>query len=267
MEFEEKVKQKLSFLDDIQKNKYHKISRLVFEELTDSVNSTHNHLALGLHIHEPDSIQYLQNRIEKLKEELQSYSDFITGFIFIMVTNKFFNLEEFREDSETYSEESFFYVHSFVLSLFEVEDINTLDVEILNDAITISEIELEDQDYYLSEINLFVKGSSLAVEFELAKRIKNRKLKKGSIKIELPERKLNWQLDGLEVAELTKALIKSNKVIGHKSEKEVFDEVMKFFNVEFDKREKLQTIKQRTKDKTPFLDQLTHSLNNWIGNV
>lgn len=76
---------------------------------------------------------------------------------------------------------------------------------------------------------------------------------------------INWQGTTLEFSEFTKALIESSFIGKVKNEKEVFEKMKQFFNVEnFDKSDKLKQVRQRTKDLTPAINTLETALINWI---
>lgn len=76
---------------------------------------------------------------------------------------------------------------------------------------------------------------------------------------------INWQGTTLEFSEFTKALIESGFIGKVKNEKEVFEKMKQFFNVEnFDKSDKLKQVRQRTKDLTPAINTLETALINWI---
>jgi len=76
---------------------------------------------------------------------------------------------------------------------------------------------------------------------------------------------LKWQGTQLEFAELTKALIQSNKLNNELTQSEIFNRLKLFFNVEeFKESEKLKDIRKRTNTLTPFINTLETSLTNWI---
>jgi hypothetical protein len=78
---------------------------------------------------------------------------------------------------------------------------------------------------------------------------------------------LNWQGTPLEFAELTKALIQSNKLNEELTQTEIFNRLKLFFNVEdFKENDKLKDIRKRTNTLTPFINVLETSLTNWIKN-
>lgn len=76
---------------------------------------------------------------------------------------------------------------------------------------------------------------------------------------------LNWQGTPLQFTELIKALIKSNMISPELSEKERFERLRQFFNIDtFNENDKLKDIRKRTNTTTPFIHILETSLNNWI---
>ena len=76
---------------------------------------------------------------------------------------------------------------------------------------------------------------------------------------------LNWQGTTLEFSEFSKALIESGLIGKVKNEKEVFDNMKQFFNVDdFDKSDKLKQVRNRTKELTPLINRLEVALTNWI---
>lgn len=80
-----------------------------------------------------------------------------------------------------------------------------------------------------------------------------------------PANSLNWQGSTLEFSEFSKALIESGLIGKITNEKEVFEKMKHFFNVEdFDKSDKLKQVRNRTKTLTPVIQVLETSLTNWI---
>ncbi len=78
---------------------------------------------------------------------------------------------------------------------------------------------------------------------------------------------LNWQGSELQLMELIKALIENNSLNPNLTDKEIFKRFFKFLNIkEFNHTQKLQDIKKRTKDLTPFINTLEISLSNWVKN-
>jgi hypothetical protein len=76
---------------------------------------------------------------------------------------------------------------------------------------------------------------------------------------------LKWQGTELQLTELAKALKESNLLNPELSQKAIFERFKEFMQVEnFNEADKLKEIRKRTKDKTPLLNILETSLNNWI---
>ena len=76
---------------------------------------------------------------------------------------------------------------------------------------------------------------------------------------------LKWQGTELQLTELAKALKESNLLNPELSQKAIFERFKEFLQVEnFNEADKLKEIRKRTKDKTPLLNILETSLNNWI---
>lgn len=76
---------------------------------------------------------------------------------------------------------------------------------------------------------------------------------------------LNWSGTKLELSELIKALIQSNKLNTGMHQNEIFKRFRDFLNVEeFDENDKLRDISERTKTTAVFINKLEISLNNWI---
>jgi ATP-dependent Clp protease ATP-binding subunit ClpA len=70
---------------------------------------------------------------------------------------------------------------------------------------------------------------------------------------------------GVGKTELAKALKESNLLNPELSQKAIFERFKEFMQVEnFNEADKLKEIRKRTKDKTPLLNILETSLNNWI---
>jgi 6-pyruvoyl-tetrahydropterin synthase len=83
--------------------------------------------------------------------------------------------------------------------------------------------------------------------------------------VEPPLKTLNWQGTTLEFSELSKALCESGLIGKVKNDKEVFESMKQFFNVEdFDKSDKLKQVRNRTKELTPLINRLEVALTNWI---
>lgn len=74
---------------------------------------------------------------------------------------------------------------------------------------------------------------------------------------------LNWRGSTIELVELIKALIEAGKLPGL-ADKEIFELLEKYLGYPIDQREKLQTIKKRTKDQTKFIDTLQYAIQSWI---
>ena len=117
------------------------------------------------------------------------------------------------------------------------------------------------------EQRLEINGYELGVEedeaeimsYSLVRTEKNLEISKGNIK------PLKWQGTELQLTELTKALKESNLLNPELSQKVIFDRLKEFMQVEkYNEAEKLKEIRKRTKDKTPLLNILETSLNNWI---
>lgn len=76
---------------------------------------------------------------------------------------------------------------------------------------------------------------------------------------------LNWQGTPLEFTELIKALLLTKKISPELSQKEVFNRLKEFFNVDaFNESDKLKDIRKRINTPTPFINTLETSLDNWI---
>jgi hypothetical protein len=77
------------------------------------------------------------------------------------------------------------------------------------------------------------------------------------------ENNIQWLGTPLELAELVKALIEAKKINGV-SEKQVFLFFQQALGLPFDKREKLQSLRKRSTDLTPLLEQMEFHLKQWI---
>lgn len=78
--------------------------------------------------------------------------------------------------------------------------------------------------------------------------------------------KLKWSGTDLELSEILKSLLELKKINGH-SDKQIFETIFKMFGMKYSdsiKKERLATIKKRIITKTPFLNQLSASLELWI---
>ncbi|MGN7513683.1 MAG: RteC domain-containing protein [Allomuricauda sp.] len=77
---------------------------------------------------------------------------------------------------------------------------------------------------------------------------------------------LKWYGTDLELFELIKSLIESKKIVGG-NQKQIFKTLFNQFGVDYSderKRDAIATIRQRVKDKTPFIEELQLSLESWI---
>ncbi|PRX42487.1 RteC domain-containing protein [Salegentibacter salegens] len=77
------------------------------------------------------------------------------------------------------------------------------------------------------------------------------------------ENNIQWLGTPLELAELVKALIEAKKINGV-SEKQVFLFFQQVLDLPFDKREKLQSLRKRSTDLTPLLEEMEFHLKQWI---
>jgi hypothetical protein len=76
---------------------------------------------------------------------------------------------------------------------------------------------------------------------------------------------LKWHGTQLEFTELIKPLIELKKIGAGVSQKETFEKLRLFFEIEkFDENDKLKDIRKRTNTPTPFLNNLEVTLKNWI---
>lgn len=78
-------------------------------------------------------------------------------------------------------------------------------------------------------------------------------------------KKFNWEFSELEIAELGKALCEMNKPKGA-TQKDVIEELGKFFNLELDsktQKDKIYEITQRPSGKNIFLESLSTQLDLW----
>lgn len=83
--------------------------------------------------------------------------------------------------------------------------------------------------------------------------------------VQFENKTLKWQGTELQLTELTKSLKESNLLNPELSQKVIFERFKEFMQVEkYNVADKLKEIRKRTKDKTPLLNILETSLNNWI---
>ena len=76
---------------------------------------------------------------------------------------------------------------------------------------------------------------------------------------------LKWKGSELELTELSKALIELGLINPDLTQKEIFKRLRAFLQVDdFNENDKLKDIRKRTNTKTPLLNKLETSLNNWI---
>jgi len=79
------------------------------------------------------------------------------------------------------------------------------------------------------------------------------------------ETTLKWEGTPLQLTELTKALCESKMIGIGLTQKDVFERMRLFFEVdEFNENDKLKDIRKRTLTETPLINTLETSLRNWI---
>lgn len=140
----------------------------------------------------------------------------------------------------------------------------------------------EDKEYRIEITELFKNGLTEDQEldwekigvttYKIIQFLKSRKLEletdnstTSTTTLTRSENTMRWQGSTLEFAEFTKALIESGFIGKVKNEKEVFEKMKQFFNVDdFDKSDKLKQVRKRTKELTPVISTLEISLMNWI---
>lgn len=142
------------------------------------------------------------------------------------------------------------------------------------------DIEYDDFNKYKEFIEVQNNGNEFDLVFNFVK-FRNFELSLNRIFDELERKKtfleasyissennidgLNWQGSELQLTELIKALIENNSLNPNLTDKEIFRRFRLFFNVgDFNHTQKLQDIKKRTKDLTPFVNALEISLSNWV---
>ncbi|MFD2834184.1 RteC domain-containing protein [Gramella sp. AN32] len=77
------------------------------------------------------------------------------------------------------------------------------------------------------------------------------------------ENNIEWLGTSMELAELVKGLIEAKKISGI-SEKQIFHFFQQVLDLPFDKREKLQSLRKRSSDLTPLIDEMEFHLKQWI---
>lgn len=116
--------------------------------------------------------------------------------------------------------------------------------------------------------NIIVTGDesdgALSYEKEKIKNMSESPLSESNIAINNIE-PLKWEGSKLELTELSKALIELELISPNLTQKEIFKRLRAFLQVDdFNENEKLKDIRKRTNTKTPLLNKLETSLNNWI---
>ena len=120
--------------------------------------------------------------------------------------------------------------------------------------------DFERHIYDKDEAEIFIQK----IDFEIERLNKINDIETQQPKPE-PEKNLNWQGSTLEFSEFSKALIESGLIGKITNEKEVFEKMKHFFNVDdFDKSDKLKQVRNRTKSLTPVITVLETALTNWI---
>lgn len=116
--------------------------------------------------------------------------------------------------------------------------------------------------------NIIVTGDesdgALSYEKEKIKNMSESPLSESNIAINNIE-PLKWKGSKLELTELSKALIELELISPNLTQKEIFKRLRAFLQVDdFNENDKLKDIRKRTNTKTPLLNKLETSLNNWI---
>ena len=116
--------------------------------------------------------------------------------------------------------------------------------------------------------NIIVTGDesdeALSYEKEKIKNMIESPLSESNIAINNIE-PLKWKGSELELTELSKALIELGLISPDLTQKEIFKRLRAFLQVDdFNENDKLKDIRKRTNTKTPLLNKLETSLNNWI---
>jgi hypothetical protein len=116
--------------------------------------------------------------------------------------------------------------------------------------------------------NIIVTGDesdeALSYEKEKIKNMIESPLSESNIAINNIE-PLKWKGSELELTELSKALIELGLINPDLTQKEIFKRLRAFLQVDdFNENDKLKDIRKRTNTKTPLLNKLETSLNNWI---
>lgn len=90
-----------------------------------------------------------------------------------------------------------------------------------------------------------------------------KRLKIENIKELENKNKIEWIASELDLVELIKSLIEI-KAINYKTEQDVFEFFEKIFDIKLKKRQRLQTIKERKKDKSNFIPKLEQAFLKWF---
>jgi hypothetical protein len=200
----------------------------------------------GVYFHYCKSKTYIKTYKERLNEFLEKYED-ADPVYFIQQELKLYliRINDFTPYSglDLDQQEEFSYTRDMTVR-FLVEQAKKNGYKI---TIEVDEFELT-MDYKIEEIESINDNFST----ETNNSIKDMK-------------RLNWQGTELQLTELTKALKESNLLNPELSQKAIFERLKDFMQVgNFNEADKLKEIRKRTKDKTPLLNILETSLNNWI---
>jgi len=118
-------------------------------------------------------------------------------------------------------------------------------------------IEAEEPSKKIDEIEKSLKNDLTSEE----------KIKVLEVKI-IQARKniLKWEGKDLQLTELIEGLIEVGVLPPSLSKKEIYERFKVFFDTDIDYTERKKTIKKRTNNLTPFIDELRDSVENWIKN-
>jgi hypothetical protein len=201
-----------------------------------------------------DNLEYPDQYSDFIDEQIENLSViFLNDYDLIIKKEVYFFGCPFEIYKKTYSDR----LNSFIAEFPDAHEIDFCDYELKkNIAYSISQL-IRDKIWFSNKKKLEFLNDKVAQFTEHSvKEYHEKKNETNSLK---------WQGTNLEFTELVKALFEANKLNPELKQTEIFKRLKLFFNIdEFNENDKLKDIRNRTITKTPLLNVLETSLNNWI---
>lgn len=255
-------------------NKVKIISKIIYEDIENKQTTGITKLALGLSLNEKNRHQYVSDLINKLSEELETYTGLVLGCVFLIIDKNLFDCRPTKKVKRN-EEESLFLIEDFILRLVEVQGLEMISKDVLyEDDLDLNKIFHNSEFDYITEINEFVNGATSASMWKLFKYVLEEKLEHASIdKVtqDVKNKTIKWNGNNVELSELVKALIENGKFDSSLSQAEIFERFAKFFEFNLKETQGIKDFSKRSPEDfnsqqpylTKFLDSLKDSLHTW----